>query len=310
MADKDVKLAIGVDISELVSGMTAAAESVQETCAAMKESLASVSNAFSMIGEAAIAVTALMAGGKIFGDMVSETVNLNAQSMELGKQFGISATQASVLKVALGETFLTQEQLGAAGSRITRTLNTNEGAFKSLGVATRDQERGFSFDARHHDRCECPETPDLQGGVRIATLKAWKIYGRGWQEVAPILRLTSESMAAAQVNAEQLNLVVTNQSEASTAAYRSAMVGLSDTFDGLKNTIGQALLPVLTSMAQWFRETGPQAIMVTRASIGTIAVMFLTVKDTVTESVDWLVGQFVTLGIQVQNQRARSSWMH
>src|SRR5450759_2822622 len=122
---KDFSLKFGVDISELASGLSNAGAAVAEAAEGMRASLAGVQEAFGLVGQAALAITGALAGGAAFKEMVSSTVNLNVQSMELGKHFGISATQASVLKVALGETFLTQDQLAAAGSRMTRTLNTN-----------------------------------------------------------------------------------------------------------------------------------------------------------------------------------------
>jgi hypothetical protein len=297
VAGKDVSLSIGVDIAELVSGMTAATEAVKASAAQMKDSLESVSSAFSLMSQAAVGITAVLGGGKIFGEAIASTVNLNVQSLELGKQFGISATQASILKVALGETFLTQDQLAAAGARMTRTLNTNEGAFKSLGVATRDSSGNFRPMLDIMTDVNAKLLTFKEGTDR--NVEAVKIYGKGWQEVAPTLRLTTEAMADAKVNAEALNLVVSAQSEAATAAYRSAMVNLNAAFDGMKNTIGQAVIPTLTSMANWFREN-VDVIAIARASIATIVDVFLVFKDTLTESIGWLVGQFVTLGLQCQ----------
>src|SRR5271165_764435 len=138
MAEKDFKLAFGVDISELVSGMTQATEAVTESTAQMKGALMGVSEAFDLLSKAAFAIAGIFAGGRLFGDMITATVKLNTESRDLGLQFGVSATQASIMKKALAETFLTQEQLSAAGTRIVRTLNTNEAAFKYLDVATRD----------------------------------------------------------------------------------------------------------------------------------------------------------------------------
>jgi hypothetical protein len=294
---KDFKLAFGVDISELASGLANAQAAVAEAAAGMRESLASVESAFGLVGEAIVGITSILAGGAAFKEMVESTVKLNVESMELGKQFGISATQASVLKVALGEAFLTQDQLAAAGSRITRTLNTNEGAFKSLGVATRDQNGNFR------------STLDIMTDVnaKLLTLKegtdrnveGTRIYGRGWAEIAPILRLTAAGMAEAQHTAEELNLTVSKQSEASTAAYRGAMVGVKDVFEGIFNTIGDALLPALTSLASWFQSEGPAAIAITRAALATVATVFIEVWAGARTFAAYMTAGMQDAGIQV-----------
>jgi len=224
-----------------------------------------------------LAITGVLAGGAAFREMVTSTVNLNVESLNLGKQFGVSATQASILKVALGETFLTQDQLAAAGSRMTRTLNSNENAFKDLGVATRDQNGNFRSTLSIMEDVNARLLTFREGTDR--NIEGTKIYGRGWQEVSEILRLTKPAMADAQTTAAELNLTVSKEGEASTQAYRSAMVGIKDVFEGIRNTIGEALLPVLTSLGNWFRDAGPAAIAGTRAALATVGNVFITVWE-------------------------------
>jgi len=274
---KDFRLAFGVDISELASDLANAQAAVAESAEGMRASLMGVQDAFSLLGKAAVAITGVLAGGAAFREMVTSTVSLNVQSLELGKQFGISATQASVLKVALGETFLTQDQLAAAGSRVTRTLNSNENAFKELGVATRDQNGNFRSTLEIMTDVNARLLTFREGTDR--NVEGTKIYGRGWAEVAPILRLTASSMTEAQTTAAELNLTVSKEGEASTQAYRSAMVGIKDVFEGIRNTIGEALLPVLTSLGNWFRDAGPAAIAGTRAALATVGNVFITVWE-------------------------------
>jgi hypothetical protein len=276
----DVNLKIGAEDTGLKAELAAAVQAVNESAVAMQESLAGVQDAFGKLGEAALAITSIMAGGKVFGEMVSGTVNLNVESMELGKQFGISATQASALKVALGATYLTQEQMSAAASRMTRTLNTNEGAFKGLGVATRDGNGNFR------------STLDIMLDVNQALLQfkegtdrnieGTKIYGKGWSEVSDILRLTAPAMEEAKLKADELNLTVSQESEAATAAYRAAFQDTKDVLEGIMNTIGQAVMPGLTSLGEWFREIGPSAITATRTAMQALKTIFSNLWDTIT----------------------------
>src|ERR1019366_924298 len=281
----------GVDVSELASGLANAQAAVAEAAEGMRQSLASVQSAFGLVGEAVVGITAILAGGSAFKEMIASTVNLNVQSLELGKQFGVSATEASVYKVALAETFLTQDQLSGAGARITRTLNSNESAFKNLGVATRDSNGNFRSTGDiilvvNEKLMTFKEGPDRN-------VEATKNYGRGWQENAAILRFTRDAIDEARVHAEALNLTVSTQSEAATAAYRSSMVGLKAVFEGVYNTIGQALMPVLTSLGDWFRGIGPAAIAVTREALANIAFEFLFVREGIQD-----FDAYITAGMQ------------
>lgn len=279
MGAKEFIMRFGVDISELVSGMTAATEAVQESALQMRESLAAVKDSFAMISEAAIALTAIMAGGKLFGDMIGATVKLNVESKELGKTLGISATGASVLKVALNSVFVTQEQFSMAAQKVIRTLKTNEAAFKDLGVATRDA----NGDLRPLGDLIIDVNTRLlafkEGSDR--GVEAAKIYGKGWQETAATLRVTREVIAAAAAEADDLNLTVSQESEAATAKYRSSVVGVHDVLEGLGNTIGQALLPALTTFGEWFRSVGPSVIAGFRVTLDGLKIIFGAVSDSV-----------------------------
>jgi hypothetical protein len=83
-----------------------------------------------------------------------------------------------------------------------------------------------------------------------------------------VLRLTSDGMKEAAKDADELNLVVGPQSVAAFTANRAATAGAMDTLKGLGNTIGNALLPILTQLEQWFRAIGPAAIIVLRGALG------------------------------------------
>jgi hypothetical protein len=297
MVGKDFQLTFGVDISQLVSGMTAATEAVTASTEAMKGALASVTGAFNLLGQATIAVGAIMAGGTAFKEMVSATVNLNVSSMELGKQFGISATEASQLKVALEEVFVSQDTLSAANSRIARTLNTNEGAFKSLGVATRDQNGNFrsSLDIMLDVNARLLEFKE--GTDR--NVEAAKIYGRGWQEIMDVLRLTPAVFGEAKAHADALNLTVTQESEASTKAYRSAIVDMHESFDGLFNVIGQSLLPALTAMASWMAGAGVATAKAYEWSILSIKQAWIETKEGVGIAIDAIIDFVKSLAVDM-----------
>ena len=303
MAEKDFKLAFGVDISELVSGMTAAQEAVTESSLAMKESLATVSEGFGAIGEAMAALTTILAGGAAFKEMVGATVDLNVSSMQLAKQFGMSATEASVLKVALDEAFVTQDTYSGAAARLTRTLSTNEGAFHNVGIATRDTVTGGFR----------PMVDIMEDVVNhLATVKegadrnveATRLMGRGWQQYSEVMRLAGVDMAGTAEKAKDLNLVVSVESEAATQAYRSAMVELKETLEGVKNTIGQALLPALTQLANWFSSDGPGSISKTRAAIAFLGTGFADLRHELKDEIDWIIGEFVSLEIEIEKDVA------
>lgn len=294
---QDFKLGFGVDISDLVAGLTSATEAVAAASGAMKESLESVQHAFGLLGEATAALGSALAGGEAFKEMISATVDLNFSSMELGKQFGISATEASQLKVALGETFLSQDTLSAGASRLTRTLNTNEQAVKDLGVQTRDSNGNFRSTLDIMEDVNAKLLTFKEGTDR--NVEGTKIYGKGWQEVIDILRLTPEAMEEAKAQADALNLTVSQESLDATLKYKSAMVGLKDTFEGVFGTIGQALLPALTSIGEWFKDVGPPTINATKFALFGIIQTFADMKLAIVLAVDVVEDMFKSLAVDL-----------
>jgi len=268
----DISLQITGNNAPLLTALAEARAAVTGATESMKSSFESVGSTFEKINKVFVAFTAVLAGGKVFKEAIDASVNLTKESVALGRQFGISATEASDLKVALASVFVTQDQLAAAGNAVTRSLRSHEDAFKSLGVATRDQNGEYR------------NTLDiiLDVNEKLAALKqgtdrnveGQRIYGKAWAEVAPTIKLTAETMEEAKKRAEALGLEVGSKDVAATKAYRTAMNEVHETIEGVWKVIGDALLPILTAMGQWFGDIGPQVVATFRQAVGTLQLAF------------------------------------
>jgi hypothetical protein len=136
-----------------------------------------------------------------------------------------------------------------------------------------------------------------------------KIYGKAWESVAPTLRLTAEAQEEARKKAEELGLVVGEENTAAVEAYRAAMNDAGDVMDGLQKAIGDALLPGLTELANWFASIGPQAVTVMRvAMIGLIAAFegIRVAVFTVYTAVKAAIQQFVVLFLTFSEVASRA----
>lgn len=293
MAIKDVNVTIGADTSGLQTGLAQAQAAVVRSVEGMKGRFASLTGALGQVQTAMAAFAAVLAGGALFKAAISETTKLNVEALELGKKFGVTASQASVLAVALDDVYLSQEQFAGGASRITRTLGASEESFTRLGVSTRDANGDLrnTFDIMQ----------DVN--VRLLTFKEGtdrnvegvKIYGRGWAEVAPTLRLTGEVMESARKKAESLGLVVGVESQANTARYRAAMNDVGDVLSALGNAIGQALMPALSALAEWFSSIGPEAVQATKVAFVGLVVAFQAIKASILITYEFLKSTFEKL---------------
>lgn len=256
------------------------AEVMQESSEKIKGSFESVGQAFEKINKLMIGFAAIAGGGAAFKEAVDASVNLTKESVALGKSFGISATQASVLKVAMGDVYLSQETVAAANQKLTKTLDANPGAFKKLGVATRDAGGNLR------------SSLDIMLDTNTALLKfkegidrnteGQRIYGKSWGEVQGVLKLNKDLMEESEKKAEALGLVVGKDNVEATAKYRAAMHDMHEVMEAVMKVVGDALLPSLTKMGQWFGEMGPSLLGVFKGAVDLISFALSSIWEVVT----------------------------
>jgi hypothetical protein len=280
MADKDVSLGISAEDAGLAAAVAQAQKAVQNATAQMSKSFDSLGGTVGRMQNIFAGFTAVLAGGASFKAAVENSVNLTKESIALGKALGISASEASVLNVALGDTYQTSESFLDANDKISKQLVKNEDAFRKLGVATRDGNGEFrnSVDIQmdvNKRLLEFKEGTDRN-------IEGIKVYGKGWQDASQTLKLTESVMAAAKEKADALGLSIGQENVAATARYRAAMNDVQDVVSAVLKAAGDALLPVLSRLGEWFSQVGPTAVAMTRAVMNTFVTTIDAVGTTVT----------------------------
>ncbi len=214
--------------------------------------------AFDAIKAPMLAIAGIFGGAAFLKSTVEETKNWTVEAMKLSRVLGITTESASVLNLAIGDIYGTMDEFLPVVAKITKTLNSDEDAFKRLGVATRD--------TNGHLRPTTEIIADVN--TKLAAMKAGtdrnvasaQIYGKGWLEVQRYLGLTTAVMDEAQAKAERLNLIVGADAVKATKDYRASVNDLEDTIKGLKIRAGTELMPVLTALNKDMAETGPAAV--------------------------------------------------
>lgn len=258
MTEKDVSLSIGGEPEGLEAALAQAKSIVSRAMSDMSRNVGELQTAFSRARGTIIAMTAVLAGGAGFKAMADGASELAKQSEDLGRQLGIGATEASALKIALGDVFATEEQVSSATGKITETLNRNEGAFTRLGVATRDSNGNL--------RNSLDILLDVNG--RLGELREGtdrnvvgvQLFGRSWSSIEPLIKLNADAMRQATEKGRELGLVLTKEGAESAEKYRNAMNDAGDVMLALRSTAGDALLPMLTRLGNWFSSIGPTLV--------------------------------------------------
>ncbi|AEV24624.1 hypothetical protein Dsui_0204 [Azospira oryzae PS] len=307
--ENEVQVRVSAETSTLKPGMDASAQDVERAAERMRASVSGLKDAIqghmttmttsvkaanddmaggfsSMAGVvgrvsgALAAVGAVLAGGAIFHAGVEESKKFTSEANGLAKALGISTTEASALNVALGDIYSSSETFIGASQMLSRQLRTNEEALNNMGLKTRDANgeyrnmKDLMFDAIK-----------VLNGYKEGTdrsLAAQAMFGRGGAEVMAMLKLNNEVVEEAKKKQEELGLIVGVENVAAAKAYKAAMNDVGDVMDALRKAIGDAVMPVLTKLGEWFATIGPAAVTVVKGAIGGLIATFWALKNGVT----------------------------
>jgi hypothetical protein len=261
MNDVDVKF--GAQTGELRQGVTAVVDAFRQMNGSVTSSLSSIKSVY--IGLAAVIVSAAA-----FKQAVATTVEWQKETEALGRAMGTTTEVASTLATAAGDIYLETSQLVHASAALTRQLKANELGFNDLGVATRDAN-GQLLPTMEIMLSANRVLNEYQAGTD-RNIIGQRLYSRGWQELSKIVALNADVIEEARKKNEALNLTVDAGTTAKVSAYRKALNDVGDVLKGISVTIGRAVMPLLTDLANWFASIGPDAVRMTDLAIRTLMV--------------------------------------
>ncbi len=200
------------------------------------------------------AASAVLAGGAMFKASISAAVEWNGQVAALAGAVGTSTEKALVMAVALQHLGIDADLMGKASLAMSPNLASNEKAFTALGVRTRDVS-GALLPAGEIMASVNSKLAQIKNGVE-QNIAGMSIYGKAWGELRGILKLTEEQLAAAEVRAKALGLVIGPEAAAQTRAYKESQRDLTLVSKSLEIQIGNSLLPTMVKMGQFMSTLG------------------------------------------------------
>lgn len=269
MGTKDVELTLGGDETGLVASLNNAKAAVLQSTAEMRSALSSVTSSFGAMGEAMAAVAAIAAGGAAFKEMIAETKKNTAEQMKLALSFGTTAQQAAGFAAGIEEVGGTTDDVMGGMQGLTRQLKTNEKGLNEMGIATRDANGHLLDGVTIYWNAIEAVNSYKEGTDR--NLAAQVAFGRGASATSAIFKLSKEDMDRAAESARELGLVIGQEDVAAYKENQRANSEVMLTLRGLAKAVGDAVLPVLTQLGEWFRTVGPAAIQATKVVVGVLA---------------------------------------
>jgi hypothetical protein len=279
--DKKVNYEVTADPAGFEAGMAKVVTSAQNAQEAVTTSFSKMAGVVQEVQAKLLALTAIIGGGAMFKEQVAESIKWTGEANKLSKALGITATEASVLNVALGDVHTDADTMVSAATKLAKALGENEDKFKELGVETRNAATGGFRPMLDIMLDTNKRLLSFTEGVN-RNVEGVKIYGKSWNDVQPVLRLTTDLMEESKKKAQALGLVVGQENVQAAAKYKAAMNDVGDVVLAVKKAVGDALLPILTDLGKEFAETGPDRVRVMVNVMNILIAVFEAVRLAVT----------------------------
>lgn len=274
--DNRPEIVLDGDISPFRQKLREAGEALKRMGSDAEQSVGGISGPLDALQSKFVAIGALLAGGAVFKEAVTQAAQAAEESIKLGRALGISASEASVLREALEAGNTSQEEFVGAAKGLAKQIRENEEALQGMGLQTRDaagQLRPLNDLVL--------EGIDVVKGYRAGTDRAiagQTMFGKGFEMTSNLAEMNREAVAGVAEQMQALGTVTSQESVAAWQAFDDAGDKANIVLKGIKVTIGNALMPVLAQLGEWFAAIGPAAITVIRGAIGGLVSLFWGLK--------------------------------
>lgn len=273
---------------------------------ALKGGLGEIGEAFGKVSGIFMGLAAIVGGGAFFKEAITESNNLTGEVMKLTKAFGMSGEEAGTLNTALGMIGSDAEAYTGSFQKFSQQLRRNEDGIKDMGIETRDAS-GHLRDANEVFNEALKAVGDYKPGID-QTAAAQKLFGRSIDDVMTLQKLNNGVLDEAREKNEALGLVVTQKNVEGAKAYKLAMHEVNEVMEAVMKTIGDAVMPIFTELAQYLASTGPSVIAVFKGALTGLLLVFRsliavvkTVADVIFEWINSTMDQLGNLGTLIDD---------
>lgn len=280
MADNKAQLVVDGDVSPLRQKLREAGRDLKQFGDEGKSSIEGIGGPLKALQDKFIAIGAVLAGGAVFKAAVAATAEWTQESVDLAAALGMSAAEAANLKSALSAENVSVDEFVTAGQKLSAVLRNNEESLTAVGLVTRDATGNL----RPLNELTL-DAIGLLGQYKAGTDRAIAsdiMFGRGFKINGDLAKVNAGLVEEYTEKQRRLGVVLSEDNVQAFEEYEEAGKNTSLLMRGLQQTIGNALMPVLTKLANWFLAIGPAAIVVIRGAIGGLIGAFWALKNGVT----------------------------
>jgi hypothetical protein len=233
--------------------------------------------------------------GVAVGGMLALVNKTSAAADEIDKmsiRTQLSRTQLQELRFATGQVGVEFSAIEGAVSKMTRTMSDAEmgtvraqEAFAKLGVSTTNADGSMrSADVVFQ------ETLASLSGMSNETERnalAMEVFGRGANELTPLLDAGTEGIAALSQQAHDLGSVLSDEAIAANVKFADTMDAVKTAGSAVVAQVGNALLPIVQNLLDWVLEHMPQIKAVTETVFNGIGTAISFTVEWIRKIIDW-----------------------
>ena len=204
------------------------------------------------VAMAAIAAAAVVAGKKLL-DLANETAAYGDNVAKTSTRIGVSVEEFQRLDHALKISGSSMEQQKGSFIRLARVaddansgLKTARDAFDRLGVSVTDADGILKNQPQLLAEVADAFARTADGTEKTAL--AAELFGRKGTDMLQFLNLGAEGIRKLGDEAEALGAVMSTEAARAAEKYTDSLTRLDASFEGVKRTIGSAVMPILTSL--------------------------------------------------------------
>lgn len=229
---------------------------------------------------------------------IDALVKMNDEVQALQESLPLTAVGASSLNEALKASGVSATAYAATIASVQSAVRSNGEELTRLGVAYQDQNGAVLGSNEILQNAAVVLATYKEGWDRTQAAKA---IGMGSEkEIQAALSITAEKIQISKDRLVAYGLVIGEDTQQAVSRYQEAMRAFereSDlTSQGFKRAIADNIMPVLTDLAEFFRDGFPTAVMAFRYSMATITSLFYGLKTMVYIVTEPIVGLLDALG--------------
>lgn len=219
----------------------------------LNKSIKQTSLTFAAVGAAAAA-----AAGSLFG-IAKFTADAGDEALKASQKIGISVESMQRLGFAAKLANVDSHEFGQALNFLNRNAfeavkgnKETAAAFQALGVRVKDA-RGQILPADQLFRQISANFNKLPNSAAKATV-ATQLFGRSGANLIPLLQKGNKELDAAAAKADQYGIVLTQVQAEAAEEFNDTLTESQAAIAGLRNAVGNALIPVITELMKGFNE--------------------------------------------------------